>query len=221
MTDSTTPSSAGPAPGTPAAPTLVLGLVGGIASGKSTVSALLAGPDGVVIDADRLAHEVLSSPEVAARIAERFGPEAIGPDGRPDRAYLAARVFAEPEALRVLEGWIHPAVRVKLATHLAEARDRGVPRVVLDVPLLFENDAEHHLVGECDAVLFVDADRQVRERRVRENRGWSEAELTRREAAQLPLDEKRDRADHVIENHGDRAALERAVRDFLDTLRPS
>jgi len=194
---------------------LVFAVLGGIASGKSEVARLLAGPDGRVLDADRLAAEVLGSPDGRARLVERFGPGILGPGGAPDRAALAARVFSDPGERRWLEGWIHPAVRVRMTQELAQARACGVPRIVLDVPLLLENDAEHGLVATCDALVFVEASQEVRERRAQQARGWPPGELARREAAQMPLRDKRARAHHVVRNEGDLQALAAEVRRVL------
>ncbi len=197
---------------------LVLGVLGGIASGKSLVARLLAGPDGLVLDADAIAHEVLASDEVARRVRERFGAEALGPDGRPDREALGRIVFRDAEARSELESWTHPRVRARILERLSEARAGGVPRVVLDVPLLLENEAQHGLCGLCHALVFVDADEAERERRARRSRGWPKGELARRQAAQLPLSEKKARADFVLENNGSERELESAVRAVLDKL---
>lgn len=187
--------------------TLVLAVLGGIASGKSAAAGALAGADGTVVAADALAHEVLAQDEVAALVGEHFGPEALGPDGRPDRATLARVVFADPERRRILEGWIHPRVRATIRARLDEARLRGVPVVVLDVPLLLENDSESRLASECDALVFVDAPAAERDRRAVRDRGWSPGDVARRERAQLPLEAKRARADHVLANDGTTEAL--------------
>lgn len=191
------PPPPAPAPGRRPA---VVGVLGGIASGKSEVARQLAGEAGVVIDADRLARAALESPEVVARLRERFGPEVLDAQGRPDRAAIGARVFADPEARRALEGWIHPAVRARISRELTEARADARHPIVLDVPLLLENDAQHRLVGECDLLVFVDADAEARDRRAQERRGWPPGEVARRERAQLPLAEKRAKADYVLEN---------------------
>jgi dephospho-CoA kinase len=196
----------------------VIGVVGGIGSGKSHVARLLAGPDGEVVDADALAHEALEQPETVARVREHFGDEAVGADGRPDRAVLGRRVFDDPRARELLEGWIHPAVRVRISQRLAAAHERGAPRVVLDVPLLFENDAQHGLARLCDVLVFVDADEAERERRTMQGRGWPEGELARREATQMPLEEKRARSHYVIPNHGDLDQLEAAAQRLLDEI---
>lgn len=219
------PSASGPAAGpepltqappgsTPSDPaTLVVGLLGGVASGKSTVGRVLAGADGELLSADLLAREVLESPEVVDRLRGRFGAEALGPDGRPDREFLARRVFSDPQARADLEGWIHPRVRATIRARLERARAGGVPIVALDVPLLLEHEAEHGLGAECDTLVFVDSPHESREARARSDRGWEPGEVARRERAQMPLDEKRRRADHVISNKGTREELEReAVR---------
>lgn len=210
------PGSSRPRP--PAPPTRVWGVLGGIGSGKSAVARLLAGPGGRVLDADAIAHGVLASPEVSALVRERFGADVLGPDGSPDRKRLAEVIFSDPGARAVLEGWTHPRVRATILARLEEARASGVARVVLDVPLLLENDAEHGFAALCDALIFVEAPEAERERRVRSTRGWGEGELARRQAAQLPLSEKRDRADFILRNDGSEEDLERAVGALLQEL---
>lgn len=205
------------APLAPDRRTRVLGILGGIASGKSEVARLLAGPDGVVLDADRIAHVVLESPPLRAWLAERFGPELVAGE-QVDRAALGAKVFAEPAARAELEAQVHPLVRTALRDGIEQARARGVPVVVLDVPLLLENETAHHLTDACDALVFVDADAKVREERARARRGWAPFELARREALQLPLEAKRARADFVLANNGDLSELRAAVERVRATL---
>jgi dephospho-CoA kinase len=204
------------------APTLVVGVLGGIASGKSAVARALAQPDGIVIAADELAHAALDSPAVLAKVRERFGAASISPDGRADRAALARAVFdpVHGPALRSeLESWTHPLVRDRIIALSSEARASGVPRVVLDVPLLLENDAQHGLARLCDVLVFVDAPLVERERRAQRERGWPRGEVQRREAAQLPLAEKKKRAHHVIENDRGLAELAHAVDRVRTALR--
>jgi dephospho-CoA kinase len=201
-------------------PTTVFGVLGGIASGKSAVARALAGREGRLLDADRIAHEILASQEGRARVIERWGQGVLGADGRPDRARVAERVFSDPGELAWLEGWIHPAVRVRMHAELDAARAAGVPRVALDVPLLLEHEERHGLVGRCDALVFVDAPFELREERARRTRGWPAGELARREALQLPLAHKRARAHHVLENQGDLAALTAAVARLLSSIHP-
>lgn len=198
---------------------LVIGISGGIASGKSSAARALAGRDGRVISADDLAHEVLASPEVTAQVAAHFGPEAIGPDGKPDRKALAAQVFRDPKQRERLEGWIHPAVRARISALLESARAESVPVVVLDVPLLFENDPAHDLIASCDVLVFVDAPAPSRDARAARDRGWAPGEVARREAAQMPLAKKRDASHFRIQNDGDLEALQREAQRVLDALR--
>lgn len=206
-----------PQPSTPQPRTLLLGVLGGIASGKSEVARLLAGSDGRVLDADQLAHGVLEEPEVRRWLEQRFGPRVLA-QGRVDRAALGAAVFSDPPARRALEAQVHPRVRAALLAGVEAARAAGVPRVVLDVPLLLENEAEHGLSAQCDALVFVDADAKVRDARAVARRGWASGELERREALQLPLATKRDRADFVIRNEGDLDELRAAVGRVLAAL---
>lgn len=173
---------------------------------------LLAGEDGALLDADRAAHAVLASPEVAALVAEHFGPECLDAEGRPDRRALGPRVFGDPERRKLLEGWIHPRVRATLSAELERALAEGRPIVVLDVPLLLENAAESGLAERCHGLVFVDAPAEQRAARAAERRGWGPGELAARESLQLPLEEKRARATWVIANGGDFASLQLAAR---------
>ena len=197
--------------------TRVLGVLGGIASGKSEVARLLAGADGLVLDADRLAHGALETPAMRAWLAERFGPGVVAGE-QVDRTALGARVFTDPAARAELEARVHPLVRTALREGVESARARRVPWVVLDVPLLLENDAAHGLLRLCDALVFVEADAKVREERARVRRGWAPSELARREALQLPLEAKRARADFVLANEGDLSELRAAVERVRATL---
>ena len=110
-------------------------------------------------------------------------------------------------------------MRAHIGRQLDAARANQTPRVVLDVPLLLENDAQHHLVSECDALVFVDVPQSVRNARAMEKRGWSRGELARREATQMPLAAKQTRAHFVIRNDGPLAALGPLVADLLSKIR--
>jgi dephospho-CoA kinase len=214
------PDPAGQHVGTQPARGVVIGVLGGIASGKSAVSRLLAGPRGVVIAADAMVHAIYEEPEAAAFVRRTLGPQFLDAAGKPERAAIGRAVFSDPELRQRLEDWIHPRVRAKIHNAIDEARAAGASRIVLDVPLLLENDAQHGLAALCDTLVFVEADPDDRERRARETRGWEPGEVARREALQLPLDTKRSRAHHVLSNRGDLAALERAVRDLIARLAP-
>jgi dephospho-CoA kinase len=203
--------------------TFVVGLFGGIASGKSAVAKMLAGKDGVVIDADRIAREVLQTPSVRFDLLTTFGGRVFDLDGTPDREVIARTVFGNPAARAKLEAFTHPAIRAKIRAELQAARKAGTPVVVLDVPLLLENEAKHGLLAECDETVFVDAKDELREARASASRGWRPGEVARREAAQMPLAAKRARAGRVVENSGSLPELESSVEKLALELglRPS
>lgn len=191
--------------------TIVVGLVGGIASGKSTVAKLLAERGAEVIDADALAHRELEREEVRDRVAAEFGREVLDAAGRAiDRKALGKRVFGDREALGRLEAIVHPGV-LRALDQAIEGGGTGRV-VVLDVPLIAETGA----LARCDEVLFVDASREVREARAREVRGWPAGELERREAHQQPLGEKRARASFIVRNDGDLAETRAQVERFWE-----
>jgi len=182
---------------------LLVGLTGGIASGKSVVAARLAEHGAVVVDADVIAREVVEPGTPAlARIAQEFGAQMIGPDGRLDRAALGAIVFSDEEARGRLNAITHPAVgelsRARFAAALADDPDAVV---VYDVPLLVNERGEGR-VGGVDAVIVVTADEGTRIRRLVELRGLDEAEARRRVAAQAPESARLAIADHVIDAGG-------------------
>jgi dephospho-CoA kinase len=202
---------------------IILGLTGGIASGKSFAGKLLAERGAVVLDADRHAHAVLGESAVLEALVKRWGESILAEDGSLCRSEVAKRVFGEsPEAIaerRFLERLVHPRVRQRLKTELAEAAQRGVTVAVLDIPLLFEAG----WAAECDAVLFVDTPLEIRQQRAAK-RGWSAEELARREASQMPVEEKRAAADEVIPGDNEavaRAAVERIWRKWAGSANPT
>jgi len=192
-------------------PSRVIGVLGGIASGKSAVARMLAGPQGRVIDADEIAREVLVSPAVRFDLLCAFGGDAFDRQGQPDRDAIARAVFGSSEKRAKLEAFTHPPIRARIRAALEAARRAGVPRIVLDVPLLLENEASHGLAAECDEIVFVDSDEAERDARAVRSRGWRPGDVARREATQMPLAEKRARADRILENRGTLADLEKAV----------
>jgi dephospho-CoA kinase len=185
-----------------------IGLTGGIGSGKSTVSALLASRGAVVIDADRIAREVVEpgTPGLAA-VVEAFGAEVLTGDGSLDRPALAAIVFADPEARRRLDGVVHPLVRSRSAQIAAAVPDDAV--VVHDVPLLVETGQ----AASYDLVLVVEADPEVRVQRL-VRRGLAEADARARMAAQADDEQRRAVADVVLDNSGTEAQLVAQVDRF-------
>ncbi|GIM62634.1 dephospho-CoA kinase [Planomonospora venezuelensis] len=193
--------------------TVRVGLTGGIASGKSTVSAILAELGAVVIDADLIAREVVArgTPGLVA-VVEEFGPEVLTPDGDLDRAAMGALVFADPEARRRLEAIIHPLVHRRSAELESDAPEHAV--VVHDIPLL----AEVGRAGSFDAVVVVDAPAELQVQRMVEDRGWTREEAESRIAAQATREQRRAIATHVVDNTGSLDDLRRQVEAIHEEL---
>ncbi|MBN8598923.1 MAG: dephospho-CoA kinase [Planctomycetes bacterium] len=195
--------------GSPGVRPIVIGLAGGIGAGKSAVARELESRGALVLDSDTRAKAVLETPEAHKQLAAWWGPEIIQ-DGKVDRKRVADIVFADAEQRRRLEVFVHPRLHAARQLDIDAAAARCVRFVVIDAPLLQEAGVDK----ECDSVVFVDAPREQRLERVR-SRGWDDAELTRREAAQLPLSEKRARSTHVVVNDGDLAALGARVAELM------
>lgn len=177
----------------------VVGLVGGVACGKSEVARLLAERGAAILDADRAGHAVLRQPEVLAAATTRWGKETLDAEGQIDRRALGQIVFSEngkPDR-DFLEQLTHPRIGRLLEQQAREHARSGGKLAVLDAPLLLEAAWDKF----CSSIVFVDAPRPLRLARARQ-RGWSEEEFCRREMAQLPVDQKRRRADLVIDNSG-------------------
>jgi dephospho-CoA kinase len=197
---------------------IVVGLTGGIGSGKSTVSALLARRGAVVIDADAIVHE-LQQPgaPLLDELAQHFGRDVITGEGALDRAKLAGLVFGDADAVNALNALVHPAVRVDIARRLEEhaATDKVI---VLDIPLISERDTY-----DMAALVVVDVPEDVAVERVVADRAMSADEVRARMARQISRERRLALADRVIDNSGDRAALERQVDDvwaWMHTLPP-
>jgi len=172
----------------------VIGLLGGIAAGKTTVARMLGDLGAAVICADEIGHAVLAAPAVRERIVARWGDGVVGADGSVDRAKLAQRAFSSRDELAALEGITHPAILADLRRQIAQARSAGAAAVVVDAPLLVETALD----ALCDALVFVDCPRAVRLARAAA-RGWDAAELARREALQTSPEAKRARARFTID----------------------
>ena len=193
--------------------TVRVGLTGGIASGKSTVSAILAELGAVVIDADAIAREVVAqgTPGLEAVVAE-FGPGLLTPEGDLDRPAMGALVFADAGARKRLEAIIHPLVHRRSAELEAAAEADAV--VVHDIPLL----AEVGRAGSFDAVIVVDAPTEVQVARMVGDRGWTREDAESRIAAQASREERLSIATHVVDNTGSLEDLRRRVEDVYAEL---
>lgn len=194
---------------------LLVGLTGNIASGKSTVSAMLAERGATIVDADLLAREaVRPGSRALPQIVERWGSEVLEPDGVLDRAALRQRVFGDSQELEALNAIVHPEVERLRRERVAAAREAGARIVVCDIPLLFEV----HLADRFDAIVLVDAPRPVRLERLVRDRGLHEAEAMEMIASQMPAELKRARSDFVVDNDGDLEALSERVEEVWQTL---
>jgi dephospho-CoA kinase len=193
-------------------PKPVIGLIGGIGSGKSRVAALLRDKGGRVIAGDDLGHEALRQPAIRDRVIDRWGKGLLQDNGEINRRRLGAIVFADPAARHALERIVHPWITQRMRDAVAQAQaDPAARFVVVDAAILLEagwNDL-------CDRLVFVDAPTEVRRRRIAAQRGWTSAEAEAREQAQLPLTAKAVRADYTLHNAGSLESLDRQVDDLL------
>ncbi len=186
----------------------LIGLTGGIATGKSSVDTMLAARGATVIDADALAREaVLPGEPTLERVVQRFGADILLPDGTMDRQKLGAIVFADAKARYDLERITHPRIIELSQQRIAAGLASDAPLVSVDIPLLYEGERNSTFPG----VLVVYAPPDVQIRRLRERNGLDETAARQRLDAQLPIDEKRRRATWVIDNSGDLDETERQV----------
>lgn len=191
---------------------MVIGLTGGIGCGKSTAAACFAGMGFLVVDADRLARQVLESPVCVSRLRERWGAACLDARGIPDRKWIGAKVFADPAERAFLESVTHPEVaRLRREATADPQRD-----YVVEIPLLFEKD----LAADFTAVVVVACSEDVRRARLRA-RGLSDDEISVRIASQLSLVEKVKRADVVIWNDGEPDFLREQVSRWVGQMRPA
>jgi dephospho-CoA kinase len=191
-----------------------IGLVGGVASGKSLVAKMLVELGAGMLDADKTGHAVLAEdPAVQRELRNRWGDAVFAADGSVDRSAIARRVFASGGTAeldrRFLEELLHKRIRRRLLEKKDQFAAEGRPAVVLDAPVLLEAGWG----PMCDILLVVEVPREIRLERARQ-RGWSEAEFDRREAAQWTVEDKRREAHFAIANHGSEDELRQAVREF-------
>ena len=194
---------------------LRVGLTGGIGSGKSEVTRLLAAKGAAVVDADLIAREVVEpgTPGLQ-RVAEEFGPEVLRPDGTLDRPKLGSLVFADPARLQRLNAIVHPLIGQRTAELIAQAEARGAEVLVHDVPLLVESG----LATAYEVVVVVAADPATQRLRLTRSRGMTEQEAQQRIDAQAPLADKLAAATHVLTNDGSLQDLADQVDRLWDEL---
>ncbi len=194
---------------------LVVGLTGGICSGKSTVAAMFGRLGAVVIDADRVAHE-LQAPgrPVYEAIVSAFGREVVGEDGRIDRRRLGAVVFADPRARARLEQILHPAIVEECERRIQQAHASGAAVCLLDAALLIESGRH----ARFDMMILVDASEAVQLDRLMSRMGLSREEALQRIRSQMSREEKRRRAKFVIDNGGALEDTERQVKVLWEQL---
>jgi dephospho-CoA kinase len=187
----------------------IIGLTGGIATGKSTVAAMLTDRGAAVVDADLIARQVVEPGTAGLEaVAGAFGPEVVTPSGELDRARLAGIVFADAESRHRLEALTHPLILARIDGQVAGLVLSGPPLIAVDVPLLFEGGRQSDFPG---GVLLVYADAATQLQRLRERSELDEDAGRQRLAAQLPIERKRELATWVIDNGGSRADTEAAV----------
>lgn len=197
-----------------------IALIGGIGSGKSAVARTVNAFRPVqVIDADQIGHEVLDFPEVQRKIRSQFGPAVFDEQGKIIRKELASIVFGESkqhqDSLKALERIVHPEIHLRLEQEIQAARSRGqVDAILIDAAVILEAGWKEL----CDHIVFIECPFEQRLQRVTQNRGWSAAELTRRENQQLPLSEKRTLATTVVQNNRDLATAGQQLSEFIDSI---
>ncbi|TRX32832.1 dephospho-CoA kinase [Corynebacterium guaraldiae] len=194
----------------------LIGLTGGIGSGKSTVAQLLVRHGWELVDADQIARDIVEPGQPAlAELAQAFGDDILQEDGSLDRGLLASRAFSSREKTAVLNSITHPRINEETQARFDAARQAGADFVVYDMPLLVDKG----LHKDMDATIVVDVDAEERVRRLVAYRGLDEEDARRRIAAQIPDDVRRAAADFIIDNNGPREALDEQVEGVVEKLR--
>ena len=193
----------------------VIGLTGGIATGKSTASRTLKAMGATVWDADQVARDVVRPRQPGfVALKKEFGEDIFGSDGRLDRQVLAQRVFGKPEEIARLNQVLHPIILMDLVEKLKAWRAQGVKVVIVDAPLLFESGAD----AGCDEIWVLSCGEDEQLRRVMERDGLTEAEAVQRLEAQLSDAERRSRATRIIDTSGDEEDTQRAITAYYEEL---
>lgn len=192
---------------------MILGILGGIGSGKSTVTEMFAALGAETLDADAIAHELIEQEETKSTLRQWWGDEIIDADGKVNRTKIQEKVFSDAQELVRLEKLLHPEVRKRIKKKIDVFRESDGKLLVLDVPLL----ASSPLRDLCDEIIFVNSDEAIRETRVK-TRGWEPGERERRESFQAPEKQKISLAGSVINNSGSLDETRRQVEHLYENL---
>jgi dephospho-CoA kinase len=193
----------------------IIGLCGGVGAGKSQVAAEFEQLGCLVVDSDKLNHEVLRQPEVLGKLQLWWGEEVVNADGTPNRRRIADIIFQDATQKARLEGLLHPLIlRRQEAMITAVEENPAIKAIVIDSPLLLESQLDR----QCDTIVFVNVDDERRLERLRRERGWSAEEVKRREGWQISLVDKRSRAAFVVDNDGPVERLRPQVAGILQTI---
>jgi dephospho-CoA kinase len=196
-------------------PKPVIGLVGGMGSGKSMVAEMLARRGARIISGDQIGHEALKNSDIKKQIVDRFGEKILDESGDIDRRRLGRMVFADASERQALEKIVFPRIGERVRQELESAwHDQAVSFVVLDAAIMLEAGWD----GACDFLVFIDADRKTRLERLARQRGWTAEEVEARERAQMELDEKRKHSDFRIDNAGSLEDVERQLSALLGQM---
>ena len=193
----------------------VIGLIGGMGSGKSSVGALLERRGGYLISADELGHEALRQPALVERVVARFGAAILDERGAVDRRKLGRIVFADPAELRALEVLVFPYIERRIREEIHKAESLPEARfVVLDAAIMLEAG----WAKACDAIVFIHVPEAVREERLAQQRGWTREEVQARQRAQISVADKISRADYVLDNSGSAEETAQQIEDLISRM---
>lgn len=198
----------------------ILGLVGGIACGKSQVATELKSLGARVLDADRAAHAAINVAEVKEKLVRRWGNQILLETGEVDRKAVAEIVFGKtPKSaaeLEFLEQALHPQIRSQFEEEIRQLAEKNTPLVVIDAPLLLEAG----WAELCDSIVFIECPREIRWNRAK-LRNWTPEEFAAREASQMPIAEKKNSATHLVENSSSLEGLQKQIRSLWEQIQES
>ncbi|MEW6026965.1 MAG: dephospho-CoA kinase [Planctomycetota bacterium] len=187
---------------------VIIGLTGGIGSGKTYIARLFRNLGACVVDADRIGHQAIGRPDVRKTLVKWYGRDILNKAGRIDRGKVSGIVFASDRQVRRLNKLTHPYIRKEMFKQVR--RLRRVAVVVIDAPLLLESNLDKF----CDYTVFIDTPHKLRLKRILVSRDWDAAEIKRREKYQMPLSSKKSKADFVVDNRSPSSARTNAGRIF-------